>query len=60
MYQARGLIAADNTGLSDPFARVTFLSNSQTTNVSDVKKTSQIKTFPVHSVRCEDVLAPFL
>lgn len=34
MYQARGLIAADNTGLSDPFARVTFLSNSQITNVS--------------------------
>nr|XP_046260385.1 fer-1-like protein 6 isoform X2 [Scatophagus argus] len=33
MYQARGLIAADNTGLSDPFARVTFLSHSQTTNV---------------------------
>lgn len=39
MYQARGLIAADNTGLSDPFARVTFLSHSQTTNVSDIKKT---------------------
>lgn len=34
MYQARGLIAADSTGLSDPFARVTFLSHSQTTNVS--------------------------
>ncbi|KAL3969404.1 nuclease HARBI1 [Sarotherodon galilaeus] len=33
MYQARGLIAADNTGLSDPFARVTFQSHSQTTNV---------------------------
>ncbi|TKS67677.1 Fer-1-like protein 6 [Collichthys lucidus] len=33
MYQARGLIAADNTGLSDPFARVTCLSHSQTTNV---------------------------
>ncbi|KAK1903005.1 hypothetical protein KUDE01_005964, partial [Dissostichus eleginoides] len=33
MYQARGLIAADNTGLSDPFARVTYLSNSQITNV---------------------------
>ncbi|TMS06604.1 Fer-1-like protein 6 [Larimichthys crocea] len=32
MYQARGLIAADNTGLSDPFARVTCLSHSQTTN----------------------------
>ncbi|CAJ1079021.1 fer-1-like protein 6 [Xyrichtys novacula] len=33
MYQARGLIAADNSGLSDPFARITFLSNCQTTNV---------------------------
>lgn len=33
MYQARGLIAADNTGLSDPFARVTFMSHSQKTNV---------------------------
>ncbi|XP_019731208.1 fer-1-like protein 6 [Hippocampus comes] len=33
MYQARGLIAADNSGLSDPFARVTYLSHSQTTNV---------------------------
>ncbi|KAL7881937.1 hypothetical protein AOLI_G00087860 [Acnodon oligacanthus] len=31
MYQARGLIAADNTGLSDPFARVSFLSNTQRT-----------------------------
>lgn len=34
MYQARGLIAADNSGLSDPFARVTCMSHSQTTNVS--------------------------
>uniref|UniRef100_G3P0D3 Fer-1 like family member 6 n=1 Tax=Gasterosteus aculeatus aculeatus TaxID=481459 RepID=G3P0D3_GASAC len=33
MYQARGLIAADTSGLSDPFARVTCLSHSQTTNV---------------------------
>ncbi|XP_054603148.2 fer-1-like protein 6 isoform X3 [Nothobranchius furzeri] len=33
VYQARGLIAADNTGLSDPFARVTFLSHSLTTNI---------------------------
>uniref|UniRef100_A0A8D3CN22 Fer-1 like family member 6 n=1 Tax=Scophthalmus maximus TaxID=52904 RepID=A0A8D3CN22_SCOMX len=32
MYQARGLIAGDTSGLSDPFARVTFLSHSQTTN----------------------------
>ncbi|XP_039594508.1 fer-1-like protein 6 isoform X2 [Polypterus senegalus] len=31
MYQARGLIAADNSGLSDPFAKVTFASQSQTT-----------------------------
>ncbi|XP_069010516.1 fer-1-like protein 6 isoform X2 [Embiotoca jacksoni] len=33
MYQARGLIAADTSGLSDPFARVTYLSHSQTTNI---------------------------
>ncbi|XP_056144940.1 fer-1-like protein 6 [Lampris incognitus] len=33
MYQARGLIAADSTGLSDPFARVTCLSHSHTTNI---------------------------
>ncbi|XP_069388583.1 fer-1-like protein 6 isoform X2 [Paralichthys olivaceus] len=33
MYQARGLIAADTSGLSDPFARVTCLSHSQTTNI---------------------------
>uniref|UniRef100_A0A3B4YQ08 Fer-1 like family member 6 n=1 Tax=Seriola lalandi dorsalis TaxID=1841481 RepID=A0A3B4YQ08_SERLL len=33
MYQARGLIAADSSGLSDPFARVTYLSHSQTTNI---------------------------
>ncbi|KAL8181722.1 UNVERIFIED_CONTAM: hypothetical protein K2H54_023421, partial [Gekko kuhli] len=31
MYQARGLIAADNSGLSDPFAKVTFVSHCQTT-----------------------------
>ncbi|MCJ8732714.1 hypothetical protein PDJAM_G00214460 [Pangasius djambal] len=35
MYQARGLIAADNTGLSDPFARVSFLSNTQCTAIID-------------------------
>lgn len=34
MYQARGLIAADSSGLSDPFAKVTFLSHCQTTKVS--------------------------
>ncbi|XP_035390396.1 fer-1-like protein 6 [Electrophorus electricus] len=33
MYQARGLIAADSTGLSDPFARVSFLSNTQCTSI---------------------------
>ncbi|KAJ8383948.1 hypothetical protein AAFF_G00213170 [Aldrovandia affinis] len=33
MYQARGLIAADSSGLSDPFAKVSFLSQSQTTAI---------------------------
>ncbi|CAH2285873.1 fer-1 6 [Pelobates cultripes] len=33
MYQARGLIAADNSGLSDPFAKVTFVSHCQTTKI---------------------------
>ncbi|XP_035029738.2 fer-1-like protein 6 isoform X1 [Hippoglossus stenolepis] len=33
MYQARGLIAGDTSGLSDPFARVTYLSQSQTTEI---------------------------
>ncbi|NWS42494.1 FR1L6 protein, partial [Probosciger aterrimus] len=33
MYQARGLIAADSTGLSDPFAKVTFSSHCQTTKI---------------------------
>ncbi|XP_059501966.1 fer-1-like protein 6 isoform X2 [Stegostoma tigrinum] len=33
MYQARGLLAADNSGLSDPFAKVTFISHCQTTKV---------------------------
>ncbi|XP_075406693.1 fer-1-like protein 6 [Tenrec ecaudatus] len=33
MYQARGLIAADSSGLSDPFAKVTFQSHCQTTKV---------------------------
>ncbi|NXR10711.1 FR1L6 protein, partial [Semnornis frantzii] len=33
MYQARGLIAADSSGLSDPFAKVTFTSHCQTTKI---------------------------
>uniref|UniRef100_A0A3Q3K9H7 Otoferlin n=1 Tax=Monopterus albus TaxID=43700 RepID=A0A3Q3K9H7_MONAL len=33
MYQARSLIAADSTGLSDPFARVFFSTQSQVTEV---------------------------
>ncbi|KAK2501375.1 hypothetical protein MC885_007462 [Smutsia gigantea] len=33
LYQARGLIAADSNGLSDPFAKVSFLSHCQTTKV---------------------------
>ncbi|XP_072101066.1 fer-1-like protein 4 isoform X1 [Mobula birostris] len=31
MYQARGLLAADQTGLSDPFARVVFSTQCQST-----------------------------
>uniref|UniRef100_A0A8D2IHH3 Fer-1 like family member 6 n=1 Tax=Varanus komodoensis TaxID=61221 RepID=A0A8D2IHH3_VARKO len=33
MYQARSLIAADSSGLSDPFAKVTFVSHCQTTKI---------------------------
>uniref|UniRef100_F6VBD0 C2 domain-containing protein n=1 Tax=Ciona intestinalis TaxID=7719 RepID=F6VBD0_CIOIN len=35
MYQARGLIAADDTGLSDPFAKVIFSTHTDTTQVID-------------------------
>ena len=34
MYQARSLIGSDASGLSDPFARVLFSDQSQTTQVS--------------------------
>ena len=34
MYQARSLFAADSTGLSDPFARVFFSTQSQVTEVN--------------------------
>lgn len=37
MYQARSLFAADSTGLSDPFARVFFSTQSQVTEVSVLK-----------------------
>ncbi|XP_013925493.1 PREDICTED: otoferlin-like, partial [Thamnophis sirtalis] len=33
MYQARSLFAADSSGLSDPFARVFFITQSQCTEV---------------------------
>uniref|UniRef100_A0A4W3IWA7 Fer-1-like protein 6 n=1 Tax=Callorhinchus milii TaxID=7868 RepID=A0A4W3IWA7_CALMI len=33
MYQARSLLAADETGLSDPFARVTFSTYCQSTKI---------------------------
>nr|XP_057911950.1 otoferlin isoform X3 [Doryrhamphus excisus] len=33
MYQARSLFAADNSGLSDPFARVFFSTHSQVTEI---------------------------
>uniref|UniRef100_A0A4W3IWB7 Fer-1-like protein 6 n=1 Tax=Callorhinchus milii TaxID=7868 RepID=A0A4W3IWB7_CALMI len=35
MYQARSLLAADETGLSDPFARVTFSTYCQSTKVGE-------------------------
>ena len=34
MYQARGVIAADESGLSDPFAKVIFSSHTDMTQVS--------------------------
>lgn len=40
MYQARSLFAADSTGLSDPFARVFFSTQSQVTEVKKKKKVS--------------------
>ncbi|KAI1885019.1 hypothetical protein AGOR_G00215870 [Albula goreensis] len=33
LYQARGLIAADASGLSDPFAKVTFLTQSHSSRI---------------------------
>lgn len=33
LYQARGVLAADDSGLSDPFARVTISTQCQTTQV---------------------------
>lgn len=38
MYQARSLFAADSTGLSDPFARVFFSTQSQVTEVRKKKR----------------------
>lgn len=35
MYQARSLFAADSSGLSDPFARVFFITQGQCTEVRD-------------------------
>uniref|UniRef100_H2Z081 C2 domain-containing protein n=1 Tax=Ciona savignyi TaxID=51511 RepID=H2Z081_CIOSA len=35
MYQARGLLAADDTGLSDPFAKVIFSTHTDTTQVRE-------------------------
>lgn len=35
MYQARSLIGSDSSGLSDPFARIIFMDQSQSTQVVD-------------------------
>ena len=34
MYQARGIIASDDTGLSDPFTKVLFSTQCQVSRVS--------------------------
>uniref|UniRef100_A0A3P8W1F5 Fer-1-like protein 4 n=1 Tax=Cynoglossus semilaevis TaxID=244447 RepID=A0A3P8W1F5_CYNSE len=39
MYQARGLIAADDNGLSDPFAKVIFSTQCQVTRVGLLNQT---------------------
>ena len=36
MYQARNLLAADESGLSDPFAKVIFSIHTDTTQVRDI------------------------
>lgn len=47
MYQARSLFAADSTGLSDPFARVFFSSQSQVTEVGKLKSCFFLMRSPV-------------
>lgn len=42
MYQARSLFAADSSGLSDPFARVFFINQSQCTEVRAPGKRAQL------------------
>lgn len=37
IYQARGIIAANDNGLSDPFAKVVFSTQCQVTQVSSVR-----------------------
>lgn len=47
MYQARSLFAADSTGLSDPFARVFFSTQSQVTEVSAPEKAGRSHADPL-------------
>lgn len=54
MYQARSLFAADSTGLSDPFARVFFSTQSQVTEVSAL----DLILFPTFPASVRYVLFP--
>lgn len=52
MYQARSLFAADSTGLSDPFARVFFSTQSQVTEVSTQNAFQEVSHQPKNVSRC--------
>uniref|UniRef100_H2Z080 C2 domain-containing protein n=1 Tax=Ciona savignyi TaxID=51511 RepID=H2Z080_CIOSA len=56
MYQARGLLAADDTGLSDPFAKVIFSTHTDTTQVREFNEFICCLTITVY---CEFINVDF-